>query len=140
MLILQKRAIRLICNFQPLSHCATLDKQCSILFVFDLYKYHILKYMHNVFHNLISFDPNLFRSVINVHLHRTRSANYNYFVFPVSTAIRKNFVAHTGVIMWNKLPNNIKLSMHFSFVRYLRNLILSEYDYLLSFVINHLFI
>jgi hypothetical protein len=46
LLILQKRAIRLICNCQPLSHCATLAKQCSILFVFDLYKYHVLKYMH----------------------------------------------------------------------------------------------
>ena len=51
-----KKAMRIICNTSCLSHCASLAKQCDILFVNDLYAVFIYKYMYNVFNNNTAYD------------------------------------------------------------------------------------
>ena len=60
--------------------------------------------MYNVFHNNTVYDLHLFCYPIDGHSHNTRNVNHNYFVFPAHTSYRKNFIVHTGIMLWNKLP------------------------------------
>ena len=85
LILLQKKAICVICNTFYLSHFAPLAKQCDILFVTDVYTVFIYKYMYNVFHNNTVYDLRLFCHPVDVHSHNTRNVNHNYFVFPVHT-------------------------------------------------------
>ena len=124
---MQKKAIRIICNTSYLSHCAPLAKQCDILFINDLYTVFIYKYKYNVFHNNTVYDLHLFCHPGDVHSHNNRNVNHNYFVFPVNTLCRKNCIAHTGIMLWNKLPSDIKLLGYHAFVGYVKNTIFSNY-------------
>ena len=56
--------------------------------------------MHNVFHNNTVYDLHLFCHPGDVHSHNTRNVNHNYFVFPVHTLCRKNFIVHTGIMFY----------------------------------------
>ena len=83
--------------------------------------------MFNVFHNNTVYDLYLFCHPGDVHSHNTQNINHNYFVLPVHTLCRKNFIVNTGIILWNKLPSNIELLAYYAFIGYVKNTIFSNY-------------
>jgi hypothetical protein len=127
LLILQKKAVRLIHNVPQLTHCAPLAKQLNILFFDDLYYFCVLKYMYNVFHEKISFDRNLFRHTGSLHSYCTRSGSLNFYVSPIATSMRRKFVVHSGIMSWNNLNSTVKLLNFSNFMHKVKDMIFSKY-------------
>ena len=89
----------------------------------DLITVFIFKYMYNY----TVYDLHLCCHLGDVHSHYTRNFNHNYFVFLVHTLCRKNFIVHTGIMLWNKIPSNIKLLGYHAFIGYVTNTFFSNY-------------
>jgi hypothetical protein len=70
----------------------------------------------------------LFFCCNNAHNVCTRSALYNFYVYPCRTNIRRNFVANHGVQLWNLLPAAFPECMSLCvFSKLIRKHILSTY-------------
>ena len=101
---LQKKTTRLICGVDSRTHCAPLARLLNILLLDDLCKFQILCIMYRVF-NLSACIVlcNMFcRSNV---VHGLNTHNLNFYIFPCSTNIRKNFIVKIGSKLWNNLSN-----------------------------------
>jgi hypothetical protein len=129
LLILQKKCIRIISGAGFLDHCAPLAKQCDILMLNDLYDYSVKIIMFKVFSSICCPTVSqLFLRCNNAHNVCTRSALYNFYVYPCRTNIRRNFVANHGVQLWNLLPTAFRECMSLCvFKKLIRKHILSTY-------------
>ncbi len=107
--LLQKKCIRMICKADRLAHCAPLAKNLNLLLFDDVYKYNVLVFMFQVYRaNTCSVLCNMFQKCNIVHTHNTRFVNLNFFVPSYSIGIRRNFIAVSGVILWNNLSVNVR--------------------------------
>jgi hypothetical protein len=88
LIILQKKAVRLIHNVSQLTHRAPLAKQLNILFFDDLYYYCVLKYMYNVFNGKISSVSSYWSFAFIWY------SSLNFNVLPTATSMRHKFVVH----------------------------------------------
>jgi hypothetical protein len=129
LLVLQKKCIRIISGAGFLDHCAPLAKQCDILMLNDLYDYSVKIIMFKVFSSICCpAVSQLFLRCNNAHDVCTRSALYNFYVYPCRTNIRRNFVANHGVQLWNLLPAAFRECMSLCvFKKLIRKHILSTY-------------
>lgn len=98
-LILQKRVIRLIFNLDQRESCRPYFKNNNILTVSCVY---ILKSISWVKTNLQSYQQSG-----NFHKYLTRNGN-DLRTEAHSTELYKNSPAHSGIVLYNKLPNDIK--------------------------------
>ena len=72
--------------------------------------------MCKAFHNRI-ISSNLFCKTSAIHEH-TRNTNSNFYVYSVSTNIRKKFIVHFGIVLWNNLSVDVKLCKSFNTFKY----------------------
>jgi hypothetical protein len=113
--ILQKKCIRVICGSHYLAHVLPLARNLGLLMFDDLLKYCVLTFMFKVYNNQINSSSQLlFKKVSDVHVRVTRASNYKFYVFPIRTSLRKQFIAHVGIIMWNACSVELTHSNTFS--------------------------
>ena len=80
----------------------------SILNVYQTYFYEVSKLMHNISNGR---NPDAFNEYFThtTHSHSTRnSENAHYFLPQPRTNLGKRSICYNGVIIWSKIPNNIK--------------------------------
>ena len=107
-LVLQKRAIRIIFNLQPLSHTAPYFRKMNCLTIFNIHKQQIAIFMFSYCHNYLpKFLDDCFivnRSIIK---YETRQSNNLYmpnFIYEFS----RSTITYAGPKIWNELSNEVK--------------------------------
>jgi hypothetical protein len=108
--LLQKKAIRLICNAPYLAHVAPLARCNQLLLFDDVYLTKMAKLMHAIIYEGASvkymLSPGfLVRKNIRVNL---RNSLLDLSVSYVRTSCRKRSVFICGINVWNNLPNVFK--------------------------------
>ena len=113
LLILQKRAIRIITFSKFDKHSSPLFKQTKILKLFDLIKIQISLFMYK-FHNnrLPTVFDSFFIKTIKIHKNKTRLSTRQAYALPKT---RTNYIfsmKFTGAKIWNEIDKDLKtLSM-----------------------------
>ena len=130
LLLLQKRAIRIITNSNYLSHTDPIFHRLKTLKIQDIHTLQtgifMYKYSHNqlptLFHNRYSLNS-------NIHSYPTRRSTDYHLVNPKIIIAQKS-IRHHGPDVWNTLPNQIKqCSSLYSFKASLKNLLISNYQH-----------
>ena len=75
----------------------------------------IVTFLYKYLKNIIA--PSLSLSHI-MHTFLARYSSYNFYVHPIQTDIRKRFVLHSGVILWNNLNVTTKLIKSVSYFKH----------------------
>lgn len=96
---LQKRAIRAIVQVSQTTSCRPYFKTLRILPLPCIYIYEIL--------NFVKSNINRFPTNSDNHSYNTRNKN-NIFIEPFNTTLYKNSFMHTGLQLYNSLPNYLK--------------------------------
>ena len=106
--LMQKRAVRNICNVSFTHHTGPLFKSLRILSVFDLYKYQLGVFMHNFIHHKL---PKCYSNFYfqNRHYHDYNTRKKHLLTIPFSrTCLSKSQIRHSGAVLWNSLHDRIK--------------------------------
>ena len=123
--VMQKKCIRLLCGVPATTHCKPLANELQLLLLDDIYVFSRGVLMFKCFHNDIVTSSLLTRTM---HLFNTRYSDFNFYVHPVRTSIRKNFVLQCGVIWWNSLNLSLRTKCTLaSFKLGLKSGLLNEY-------------
>ena len=131
LIILQKKAIRIMTFKDPRSSSEPIFKSLSLLKFIDIVKCQTLRFVFQCKNNrtLPVFD-NYFIPLENIHLYNTRQVTHNnIFVSKVNTEqYGKMSIKYRGTIWWNTLPTTIKSSgTLYSFKSKLKQYILETY-------------
>ena len=103
-LILQKRAIRIICGIRPRDSCKPFFKELRVLTVTDTYVYEVCCY---VFKNKKLFSRNN-----TEHLYATR-ARHNFLPDSHKTALYQRGLFYNGCKLFNAIPVHISWLQHY---------------------------
>ena len=128
LLILQKRALRIICNKSRLEHTDPLFKECNILKLNDINTSLITNFMFKFYHKDL---PNTFDDMFtfnrSVHVHYTRQCKELHVPIIHSNLVKMS-IRYIGVITWNKASRYMMLNCTLdTFKRRLRRIIISGY-------------
>ena len=110
LIILQKKATRIITFSEPGDHSEPLFKKLNILKLTDLVTLHNALLMYNYHHNLLpsSFE-NFFKTVASIHSYNTRLASKStYYLNTIKTNYGKFNFRFAAVKVWNNLDESIK--------------------------------
>ena len=103
---LQKKAIRLICNADRLSHTNAMFNDMSILKLSGFVKYKTAIMMCNLFHGTLPIQlQRRYTKYSSVHFTRQ---NKSFVMVQVRTNIKAMCLSVYGVKLWNTLPDDIK--------------------------------
>ena len=111
LILLQKRAIRIVDNAGWREHSSEIFRKYRILKLTDLIEYQTCIHMYRA--NLGILPENVqknFSKVTDVHKHNTRNKT-NFFICHVSSTLRKMSVNTKGITLWNGLSENVKSSV-----------------------------
>ena len=108
LLLLQKKALRIICNTAARSHTNQLFLGNKILKVHDLYSLQLGQFMYSYNNNLLprAFN-NMFPKKQSFHNYPTRRSN-EFHLPLLRTLLAQNTFIYTGPRFWNSLDNDIK--------------------------------
>ena len=108
LLLIQKRAVRNICNVSYTFHTTDLFKELHILPILKLYDCQLAIFMYKYHHNML---PPIFDSFYqfnhDFHHYNTRSKNLLHTPFS-RTKINQCHIRHAGVALWNSLSDSQK--------------------------------
>ena len=110
LIILQKKATRIITFSEPGDHSEPFFKKLNILKLTDLVTLHNALPMYNYHHNLLpsSFE-NFFKTVASIHSYNTRLASKStYYLNIIKTNYGKFNFRLAAVKVWNNLDESIK--------------------------------
>ena len=119
LVILQKRAVRIISGAGFLDHTTPLFYENKILKIEDLYKHSIACYVYS--------NPSILNQFQQSHSYNTRNRN---LLVPPRVGLRstEQSILYNAVKIWNGVPENIKLSLTKQSFKYnYRNYLLSQY-------------
>ena len=106
--VLQKKAIRIICNSNYREHTAPLFKEEKLLRFEDIIKFNICKFMFDYKNNLL---PNIFAGTwqknSEMHNYPVRNSE-DFFIRNTNKPYLKQFPLFQFPIIWNSLPSNLK--------------------------------
>ena len=128
LILLQKRAVRLVGNIGWNEHSTEIFKQYRILKLCDLVKYQTCILMYKANRGILPENvQSNFHKIKDVHEYNTRTKN-NFFTYHVSLTLRKMSVNSKGITLWNSLPVNIKESVSLNvFKKKLKNEMIHSY-------------
>ena len=128
LLLLQKKALRIICGVSPCSHADPLFVRYKILKIKDLFFFQLGQFMFNYNTNAL---PSIFDSMFprNQSFHNYPTRRSNEFHLPLlRTLLAQNTFIYSGPRFWNSLSCDIKNSLSLnSFKRKLKNFLLNSY-------------
>ena len=128
LIVLQKRAIRIIGNVGYRDHTSKLFKSFKCLKLVDIIRLQTCVLMYNANKGILPRNVQLnFIKHRDVHKYNTRRRN-DFFTSQSSTNLRKISVNQKGIELWNALPNRIKESVSINvFKTNIKNVILNSY-------------
>ena len=105
--VLQKKAVRIICQANYQAHSEPLFKELKLLTVRQINKYLIGQFMHRCYQDLLPplFDTCFIRNY-ELHQHNTRQVLYYYNIPRVRTEYRKSSIQFRGPSIWNEIMKN----------------------------------
>lgn len=110
--IMQKKAIRLICNAGYNDHTSQLFISQNVLKLDDIYKLEVSKTIHRFYNNILPMPlRDMFIRVSQIHDRQTRQLD-NLHERRSRTALASRRMKHNGPILWNSLPRYIKESKY----------------------------
>ena len=108
LLILQKKAVRIITKSHFLAHTPPLFRSLNLLNIFDLHKYHCGIFIFHYINNLLPANfIDYFNFNHDIHNHNTRSSG-QLFSLQVNSDIFKRSIVSFGVSFWNSLSPNLR--------------------------------
>ena len=114
MLLLQKRAIRLICNVSYRAHTDVLFRENRILKITDLYRLQLGCFMYNI---NINATPTVFKGMFQknnvIHNYSTRQAN-DFHLPKNRTNFGNKTFKFSGPKLWNSFDDSIKQAPNFN--------------------------
>ena len=112
--ILQKKAVRIITSSKHDAHTSVLFHQLSILKQSDLVSMHTALFMFDFYNNTIpSSFSNFFTSIRKVHNYNTRlSSSSAYYTPAIRTNYGKFSLRYQGPLTWNSIDHNTKEINH----------------------------
>ena len=126
LLLLQKRAIRIVCNSAFRAHSEPLFKECNILTIYNINIYLVGIFMFQYYHNLLpKANLELFMSRRDIHQRNTRNSSRVILQLPLCrTELRKRTLCYDGSYLWNNtiIPNSHHLKIENSMFIFKRNL------------------
>jgi hypothetical protein len=123
LLLLQKKAVRILCNASFSEHCRPLFRAQGILTVYSVYIFQCIIYVKD--------NINSFPITNDVHNYNTRSRS-NIFVDRCRLGKVLNCFPHTGIRFFNHLPLNVRSLPRPKFVRILKSWLLENPMYSVS--------
>ena len=107
LVVLQKRAIRILSGSQCLAHSSPLFANLKLLKLVDINKYLILLFLFKHKHFILpAVCMHLVRISDTVCSHNT--CTYSYFSYSTCRTIRQELdIGHRGPVIWNTLPATI---------------------------------
>ena len=103
--IMQKKAIRIIAWAKYNDHTEPLFKELKVLKLDDL-NFKLAKYMYSYTKGSLPTLMDMFITNTDIHLHNTRNVN-NPHIQSRTTKIAQKSLRHMGPIIWYKIPNDI---------------------------------
>ena len=128
-LLLQKRAMRLITNSRYLSPTDPLFSQLRSLKINDIHALQTAIFMHKyTFNQLPKVFDNFFTPNFNIHSYPTRNSS-DYHLENPRTILAQKSLKHHGPDVWNSLPDNLKkcTKLHL-FKQQVKNVFLNQYS------------
>ena len=128
-LLLQKRALRLITNSSYRSPTDSLFSQLKILKISDIHTIQTAIFMHKyTFNRLPSVFENFFIPNSNIHSYPTRNSSGYHLENPRIILAQKS-LKHHGPDVWNSLPDSLKqcTKLHL-FKQQFKNILLNQYS------------
>ena len=101
-LLLQKKAVRIICGVNRLTHSEPLFNSLSVLTITKLYKYNIGLLMYKYHHGLLPQILDMFQRNMDVHQYNTRLA-IQLHVPIFRTELGKRSFHYQAVKIWNEI-------------------------------------
>ena len=110
LLVLQKRALRLMFFAEPRTHAVSLFLETKQLPISFLLFEQMSLLMYDLHNNLAPDNiKNMFTKLSSVHSYRTRSVtNENYYVEQARTENMKRAFSISCALIWNSIPLSIK--------------------------------
>ena len=129
LLLLQKRALRIITNSNYLAHSNPLFHRLKTLKVQDIHSLQTSIFMFKFSHDLLpALFHNTFQRNANIHSYPTRRSNDYHLENPKIILAHKS-IKHHGPDVWNSLPDAVKQSCAlYSFKSLLKTYLISQYD------------
>ena len=127
-LLLQKKALRVIFQTQYRSHTDILFYENNILKVKDIYFFQLGQFMFKLSKgDLPEIFSDMFSTNASVHNYPTRQRNCYHLPLTRTSLAQKSFI-FSGCAYWNSLPNDIKDAPSLStFKRKLKKVLLGQY-------------
>ena len=117
--ILQKKAVRIITSSKHDAHTSVLFHQLSILKLSDLVSMHTVLFMFDFYNNTIpSSFSNFFTSIRKVYNYNTRlSLSLAFYTPAIRTNYGKFSLRYQGPLTWNSIDRNTKEINHRNFFK-----------------------
>lgn len=111
LIVLQKRAIRVINYASFAAHSTPLFKKCNLLALSEIYSRETSIYVYKCLNNLLPVDILGYIEYNTVYsLHNTRLRDQLLLVVPMNRTVKRDkFVSFIGPTVWNALPLGIRL-------------------------------
>ena len=114
-----KRIVRIICGAQFRDHTDPLFKKLKILKLHDLYRYHMLIYMHK---QKLMGNLNLSDNIHNTRHHEEIRPQYHRLT------VSQHSVSFMGPKIWNSLPHNMQsITNNHTFRKKIKNIMIENY-------------
>ena len=129
LIILQKKAVRIMTFSEYNSHSTPLFQNLKILKVSDLIYLYTALFMYDYYSNRLPliFD-NFFKSINKVHQYQTRLASkISYYLPKARTNYGKFNIRFFGAKVWNSIDDSLKSKSRACFKNLLKELIISNY-------------
>ena len=127
-LLLQKKALRIIFHTHFRSHTDNLFFENNILKVSDIHLFQLGQFMYKLNKDdLPAIFSNMFCKNSSVHDYPTRQRN-SYHLPPTRTLLAKNSFVFSGPVYWNSLPNDFKESPSVNIFKHkLKKMLICQY-------------
>ena len=127
LIVLQKKAVRIVSGVPPRTHTKPLFEDMNILTISQIFNYSLGMFMYKVVNHMMPpLFNHLFISTSNVHEHHTRQSDRLYVPLCPTTRSQRG-IRYQGTSIWNLLSRKFDVSCKIStFKKYLKKFILSQ--------------
>ena len=108
LILLQKRAICVVCKCSMYDHTNILFSKLSTLKLKDIIKYKTGIGMHKAYHNFLPDNVQKLLTTRKSHYNTRNRYNSNFVKFCVRTNMRQMSISYRGINVWNKLDPEVK--------------------------------
>ena len=134
--IIQRKAVRLICNADRLAHTNELFKELYILKFPEFVQYKTAILMFHLFHGILTIHLQN-RFTVHSTIRSTRRIN-TFVMVQARTNIKAMFLSVSGVKLWHSLSNNLRdCNSVIIFKKNLKRCFISNYYFCTSIFCNY---